>query len=90
MKKSDLKTGMVVKLRDGDNYVVMIRDNEQWITSDESWDSLNSYNDDLTCDYDNDYDIVKVYEPTAYTLKYIYNVDATGEVLYERTDRKKK
>ena len=65
MKKSDLKNGAVVELRNGkrcikiDNILLIVRENSKDIFS---WLKLNEYNDDLTFAYDDadKYDIVKV------------------------------
>lgn len=63
MKKSDLKTGMVVQTRTGDNFLVMSNpdcEDRDLICFSGSYMSLKDYTD--TLEYPNsDYDIVKVF-----------------------------
>ena len=69
--KSDLRTGMKVKLRDGCEYIVLLNMCHEWsddtnilieTTEGHGWLSLDSYNDDLTNTVSNDYDIIEVFK----------------------------
>lgn len=74
MKKSDLRTGMKVTLRNGDNYIVLLNakhkysDNKNILVGCHNYDScdwviLDNYNEDLTNNKENkSFDIVKVEE----------------------------
>lgn len=70
MKLKDLKTGMRIILRNGQEYIVLedvITPYEEgkedmYILVNGGWMSSNSYNDDLTCKGNSrDYDIMEVY-----------------------------
>lgn len=69
MKLKDLKTGMRIILRNGQEYIVLNnvitpyeRKEDMYILVDGGWMSSSSYNDDLTCKGDSkEYDIMKVY-----------------------------
>lgn len=70
-KKSDLKTGMIVEMRDGSKFTVMLNTvvNKDLLVSvekDHDWESLNNFTDELinTNCFDNRCDIVKVYKPS--------------------------
>jgi len=73
MKKSDLKTGMIVKTRGGKTALVVrntffesgiFGKNDVIIFAKNNWASLNSYFDDLTWDGDcRQFDIIEVYTP---------------------------
>lgn len=58
MNKTDLKDGMRVVLRDGDEYIVA----GNMIDNMESWDYLENYNEDLTSIGFSKLDIVKIYD----------------------------
>lgn len=70
MTKNELKTGMHVVTRDGNEYV-LFKDttfgSDFMVTVNENdasfWSPLNSYNDNLTSEVDSDLDIVRVYVP---------------------------
>ena len=65
MKKSDLKTGMVVELRNGDKYLVMLNpdcEGRELIRFNGGYMSLNAYDNELMLKKLNEnFDIVKVY-----------------------------
>lgn len=65
MKKSDLKTGMVVETRNGEKYLVMLEpdcEGRELIRFNVGYMSLNDYNDELMLKKLNEkFDIVKVY-----------------------------
>lgn len=72
MKLSDLKTGMIVTLRDGLEYVVFRNcknlfhyDSSDILVNSKtcSWHNLSKYTDDLCCCTDKEWDIVKVEIP---------------------------
>ena len=79
MKKSDLKYGNVVKLRNGYKYFVYLYHQKALIRlNDGEWINLISYREDLTdIDGDVEFDIMKVYKD--YTLT---------ELLWERKEPK--
>lgn len=58
MKLKDLKTGMVVKNREGDYYIVI----NDCIVNEKTFDFLKNYNDNLTNIYSRNLDIVEVYK----------------------------
>lgn len=59
MQKSDLKNGMIVEISNGDRFIVI----DNFILGN-TWNNLNSYNEDLTEKCIDKCDIVKVYEVT--------------------------
>lgn len=88
MKKSDLKTGMRVKFRNGDIYLVIkdiqhIDGHQELAFVNENGFMLgSSYNDelnDMSCDYSNDYDVMEVYQindsPISLLQSNILNLD---------------
>lgn len=81
MKKSDLKDGMVVELRDERKYVV-IGDKFSAI---ETWDTLNHYDDDLKHHLYTELDIMKVYETTGKTFTSMF-LDVNLEIIWEREE----
>jgi hypothetical protein len=88
MKKSELKSGMLVILAKGDRAIVMkdtpngdvltsgVLPNNEEITA--TWCPLNKFNDDLTYINDDDCDIVEVYG-------YSTNMNATSLSTRDRT-----
>lgn len=68
MKKSDLKTGMVVELRNEDKYLVM---NDSILNLD-GWDKMSNYEDDLTSRAFDSLDILKVYETSGGSFKNMF------------------
>jgi hypothetical protein len=95
MKKSDLRTGMRVTLKNGRSFIVLLNFKHVYdkttdiLLSSEgntSWNCLSYYNDDLTHhDYDGD-DIVKVEVPEhAYAL---FNKSYRYQCVWERTEPK--
>lgn len=88
MKKSDLKSGMVVEYRDGRKRLVV---NDDLIGDDGSL-SLTYYNDDLKDNeysvLDSDFDIIKVYRyKDNRSLSYLLK-DDNLELIWERKDNK--
>jgi hypothetical protein len=99
MTKSELKTGMVVTLRNGEEYLVLkdIQTNcacgDVIISLDaESWDDLASYKEDLTYedDFESHWDIMKVsllgHPKTIKDLKYM---SENNHVLWQRNEKKR-
>lgn len=91
MTKDDLKTGMIVTLRNGEEYMVVLNHVKHpnglimSFTGEMKWDELNSYTDDLLCRGLNcAFDIVKVQIPTTNFLVY-----ETRDTLWEREEVKK-
>ena len=91
MKKSDLKTGMVVESRNGDKYLVMLNpdcEGKDLICFSGSYMSLKDYTD--TLEYPNsDYGIVKVFT-IGKSISYILSAKALLEfkLIWEREERK--
>lgn len=81
--KDDLKTGDVVKRRNG--WIGIINRGFEMLISKSGWDDLDCINEDLTCKHDSDYDIVAVRRPCA---KFHCIFDAFkynfGELVYDR------
>lgn len=64
MKKSDLKNGMVVEMRDRDKYMVLkTRFFEAIVSGEEGYEYLSDYAEDLTFEGVDELDIVAIYEP---------------------------
>ena len=64
MKKSDLKTGMVVETARGEKYLVMLNpdcEGRDLISFDRGYMPLSKYENDLTYINEPEWDIVKVY-----------------------------
>lgn len=67
MKKEDLKSGMVVVTRDGNKGIVLLGTTNGDIIGGcgeyhgATWKPLDALNDDLTSNYEGEYDIVKIY-----------------------------
>lgn len=91
MKKSDLKTGMIITMRDGKEYMVYKDVDTGWTTGDilfacdgrHDWVSLDDYNEDMTT-YNSEWDIVKVTKIShpfgIFQEKY---PDVTREIIFE-------
>lgn len=63
MKKSDLKTGMWVKVRNGAKYQVLLNTSMgNVLCAENGWNSLSSYGNDLTMESYKDLDIITVYD----------------------------
>ena len=67
MKKSELKTGMVVELRSG-NRALVVKDtccgNDAIIFADDNWIELDRYNNNLAWSFGL-HDIISVYKPSS-------------------------
>jgi hypothetical protein len=64
MKKSDLKTGMWVELRNGKSAMVLMSTNNGDILSGpKAWFPIDALNDDLTYEGIKDSDIIRIYQP---------------------------
>lgn len=97
MTKSDLKTGMVVKTRNGKMYLVMLNpdceDREFIDFNDDGWLRGSGFNDDLTRNtdyYDNsDYDIVRVYTAGSGICRLFNKIDFLDslKLLWEREEK---
>ena len=68
MTKSDLKDGMVVKLRNEDKRLVLCGK----LLALKGYDNISSYTDDLKNKNDSNYDIIKVYNNHAYNIDEIF------------------
>lgn len=63
MKKSELKSGMVVRFREGDMYLVVEVNGEYVCVGKDGWNRLKYYKEDLRNDLFESLDIVEVYDP---------------------------
>ncbi|GCD11704.1 hypothetical protein [Clostridium tagluense] len=63
MKKSDLKTGMWLELRDGTFGMVLLGTNNGDILSGQAWFPLASFNENLTHIEAQSKDAIKIYQP---------------------------
>lgn len=99
MTKSELKTGMMVTLRNGEKYLVFKNIQTGYALGDvivsldgQNWDDLNSYKEDLTYedDFENHWDIMKVsqlfHPKTFLDLNYGSGSD---ETLWQRNEKKR-
>lgn len=88
--KSDLKTGMVLKLHDGEIVMVLKDTNNGDIVSGQTWMPLSAFRDDLTyrhtCEADSD--IVQVYQPGT-NAEYLGNGLCIGQssLIWQRTEK---
>lgn len=81
MKKSDLKTGMVVELRNEDKYLVV---NDSILNLD-GWDKMSNYEDDLTSRAFDSLDILKVYETSGGSFKNMF-LNSNLTLIWEREE----
>ena len=81
MKKSDLKTGMVVELRNENKYLVM---NDSILNLD-GWDKMSNYEDDLTSRAFDSLDILKVYETSGGSFKNMF-LNSNLTLIWEREE----
>lgn len=92
MKLKDLKTGMVIEIRNGERYLILRKDdgvlyavrNEDWFDIHEKGD----YNSDLTDSEFKEYDIMKIYEPCVNSLRAMLN-NYVSDPIWERKNQKK-
>lgn len=80
MKKSELKQGMVVQLRDGDRYLVRDREGEIILSHHNGWLRLEEYSEDLKDDNYDELDIIKVYTTKAYMLDSVFDDEYLTEI----------
>ena len=81
MKKSDLKTGMVVELRNKKKYLVI---NDSMSNLD-GWDKMSNYEDDLTSRAFDSLDILKVYETSGGSFKSMF-LNSNLTLIWEREE----
>ena len=82
MKKSELKTGMWLKRRNGDLAMVLLNtENGDICSGIETWYPLDHTNEDLTDKYDVQFDIVKIMQPLSNHSYYNYD---EHNVIWER------
>lgn len=91
MRKEDLKVGYVVKIRCGELYMVMPIDKPREIilARYNGWGNLANYNDDLTHQAKQKFDIVKVYGLTSYETEPLEFELKNRPLLWERKETKK-
>lgn len=88
MTKSDLKTGMILELRNGEKAMVLIGTEHGDIFSGENWGSLNNtFRDDLSSVYSKPGDVIKIYQPITnmYYLNKLFNLIDT-KLIWERKE----
>ncbi len=86
MKKSDLKTGMIVTTREGKERIVFLRTShgDVFVNSTEPvWSSLNNYDDDLISSCSQGLDIMKIETTNVFDFG---SFNATREVLWKRPE----
>lgn len=84
--KADLKTGDVVKRRNGDVEIVN-RELGMFIRSDSGWNDLDVINDDLSHSIGTKYDIIAVRRPNAKSHCSFYAFECEwGNLVYERKE----
>ena len=102
MKKSDLKTGMIVTLRNGEKYMVFLNASRSVHMSPEDvlvsvdgryWFDLNGVNENLSDNKNSHYDIMKVEQvktttDIVYTLLH-HDAKCLTNVLWERKEKKR-
>ena len=92
MKKSDLKTGMIVETREGNEYIVFINTcktesnpdiNNVLVGQNNKWLNLYNYNENMehiNGEFEGVFDIVKVYIP--------YHPFTFTNITYQKEDRR--
>lgn len=97
MTKSELKTGMIVTYRDGKQRVVfkdttMFECNKNFITDGVNWSLLSTWEEDLTCSFFKEMDIMKVEVATSFVMMCRNPVDIPSsyrKTIWERPTPKK-
>lgn len=93
MIKNEIKSGMIVKLRNGKKFMVIDNpkiENSPFLMSNEDFLSLNYYNNDLTYKFERDKDIILVYLPrSARRFPDILNDDSNLYKIWEFKDKVK-
>ena len=87
MKKSELKSGMVVESRNGNRYVLIEIFGELTLVRDGGWNYIDNYNEDLNNSI-HDLDIVNVYDGIRAGFEEITNVSGS-RLLWSRYEKKK-
>ncbi len=95
MKKSDLKTGMVVENRNGERYMVIVGNFQTTICDKQDvafvggngFDIASNYDDELGCVEFKELDIVKIYRPRVRPFGHML-WDRDAKLLWERKDKK--
>lgn len=95
MTKADLKTGMVVELRNGDKFLVMLNpdcEDRELISFYGGFMKLNNYDDNLNDNEgDAEYDIIKVYTAETSICRLFESSNGKGlrlTLLWERSEVK--
>lgn len=89
MRKSDLKTGYVVELKNGQLYMVMPRNNGIILDNNDGFMDLNRYTNDFKLRDRNDdkYDIIKIYGFVEATRCSLSINSENRPILWERKDK---
>lgn len=75
MKKSDLKSGMVVETRNGNRYLLVEHRGKIFLLGYDGFNYMSSYEEDLTMISNPDYDIDKVWNGFPSSFKYLAAFD---------------
>lgn len=86
MKKSDLKSGMVVEVRNGDRYLLIEDSGEIFLLGYDGFNYMHSYEEDLTMISNPDYDIVRVWSSFPAGFKYLAALDPECAVVWTREE----
>ena len=87
MEKQDLRTGMQVEQRYGTRKVVLLGTMSGDVIVEvggNGYGELSSYSNDLTANYDNEFDIMKIYESSEPSSYLITNF-GKEDLIWERT-----
>ena len=92
MTKSELKPGYVVRYKNGETRMVMQTETEivlvQMEQANPFWSSLNGYDEDLTCQYADEFTIVEVYGHNRFTTTiWTFNPEHR-KLLWKRHEKK--
>lgn len=69
MRKSDLRSGMVIELRNGLRYLLVDFNGKLNGIRDEGWHFIYGYREDMTYSKTSEFDVVKVWKPTPRSLE---------------------
>ena len=81
MTKKDLKNGMIVKVRDGEMY--LMHDSKLLNSNKNTHNGIENFNDDLLSKYGRGFDVMGVYKSNAYSLDRLFD-ECYLETIWER------
>jgi hypothetical protein len=89
MKKSDLKTGMLVKTMNNRFYLILVIDGEPLFANVNGGSYASGYREDLTNENDSDYDVRLIYSRSGFTLDDLKSTYvASRDILWKREEPK--